>query len=315
MRIHWRDPQMSPRKWLKAIALIIVSFILFYAIAKPLVHSYFLAHPFRRVADLTPEALGAPVERVAFQATDGVELVGWFVPGEGSGATILVSHGSGANGPGTYPGVAFLNRTGYNVFVFDHRAHGQSGDKATTFGPREVRDLIGAGRYVRSRPDVDPNRIGAIGCSMGSGIVIGAAAQDQMIKAVVAESVYGSLGQVWNRFGSMGIRDTSIRWTWGPPMRWGTWLWTGENIAKFKPESLIGRISPRPVFVIHGERDNAACTVADARYLYQSAVEPKELWIVPGAGHCSAHAIVPHEYEERVTQFFDQALEEKQGAR
>jgi fermentation-respiration switch protein FrsA (DUF1100 family) len=62
------------------------------------------------------------------------------------------------------------------------------------------------------------------------------------------------------------------------------------------------------VLIIHGERDNAACTVADARQLYEAAAEPKELWIVPGAGHCSAHYFHTKEYEARVLRFFDQAL-------
>lgn len=308
MRIHWRDPGMSPRKWIKAIGLIIAPFVLFYVIARPVFQSYVIAHPRRWVAELTEQEAGKPVDRVSFQAIDGVELVGWFVPGDGEGATIVVSHGSGANGPGTYPGVAFLNRAGYNVFVFDHRAHGQSGGDSTTLGPREVGDMRGAVAYLRSRRDVDADRIGAIGCSMGSGVSIGAAAQDPAIGAVVAESVYADMRELWGRFGYTGIRNTPIHWSWGLPMRWATWLWTGQTGASFKPEALIGRISPRPTLIIHGEHDNAACTVADAHRLYQAAQEPKELWIVPGAGHCSAHSTWPQEYEERVTRFFDQAL-------
>ena len=85
-------------------------------------------------------------------------------------------------------------------------------------------------------------------------------------------------------------------------------MWTGECVAAFKPESLIARISPRPVLIIHGELDNAACTVDDARRLYRAAGDPRELWIVPGAGHCGAHAAAPQAYEERVLGFFDRAL-------
>jgi fermentation-respiration switch protein FrsA (DUF1100 family) len=116
------------------------------------------------------------------------------------------------------------------------------------------------------------------------------------------------MGELWHRFGYVGIRRTPIHWSWGLPMRWATRLWTGEDISTFRPEALIARIHPRPVFVIHGERDNAACTVADARRLYRAAGEPKELWIVSGAPHCGAHALVPHEYEARVLQFLDRAL-------
>ena len=94
-------------------------------------------------------------------------------------------------------------------------------------------------------------------------------------------------------------------------MRWATRLWTGYPVACFRPEALIGDVSPRPVLIIHGEQDNAATTVADARRLYEAAHEPKELWIVDGGGHCSSHALFPEAYETRVLWFLDRALRQQ----
>jgi fermentation-respiration switch protein FrsA (DUF1100 family) len=143
---------------------------------------------------------------------------------------------------------------------------------------------------------------------MGSAVVIGAAAAEPAIKATVAESVYADMGELWTRFGYVGIRGTSVHWSWGGLRRLATWLWTGYPVARFKPEELIGQISPRAVLIIHGAKDNAATTVSDAHRLYAAAKEPKELWIVSAAGHCSAHALFPAAYEERVLDFFDRAL-------
>jgi len=304
MRVHWHDSHMSPAKWARAVGLIVATFVGVYFIAKPLMHAYVLAHPRRWPAELTPEQAGRPVERVTLTSTDGLELAGWFVSG-GSGATVVVSHGSGANGASAYGGVAFLVRAGYNVLVFDHRAHGQSGGAFTTLGPNEVRDMLGAVAYVRGRPDVDAQRVVVMGCSMGSAVSIAAAAADPTIRAVVAEAVYADMGELWDRFAYIGIRDTPLRWRWGGPLRWATWLWTGERVATFKPEALIAHIAPRPVLIIHGARDNAACTVGDAERLFRAAHEPKELWIVPGAGHCAAHAMAGQAYEERILGFLE----------
>jgi fermentation-respiration switch protein FrsA (DUF1100 family) len=299
---------MSLRKWLKAAFVVVVPFVLMFVFGKPVLKSYQLVHPPRTIRELTAADAGKPVERVAFQASDGMQLVGWFVAGDSDGAAIAVSHGSYANGPIAYRGVAFLSEAGYHVLVFDHRGHGQSGGRLTTLGPREAQDMVGAVAYLRSRPDLDPERIGAIGCSMGSAVVIGAAALDPAIKAVVAEGVYADMAELWMRFGYVGLRGTSIDWSWGGLMRKGAWLWTGYPVDTFKPEALVAHISPRPVLIIHGEYDNGATTVADAQRLFEAAHEPKELWIVPGAGHCSAHALFPEVYEERVLTFFDQAL-------
>ena len=42
----------------------------------------------------------------------------------------------------------------------------------------------------------------------------------------------------------------------------------------------------------------------------EAAGEPKELWIVPGAGHCDAHYYAQQEYEQRVLGFLSEALAE-----
>jgi dipeptidyl aminopeptidase/acylaminoacyl peptidase len=312
MRVHWRDPNMSPRKWIKAIVLIVVSFAFCYAVGFSMLKAYVLTHPARPAIELTRESTdGSPVERVAFQASDGIEIVGWFVHGDPGGATVVSSHGSGSTGVLSYHGVAFLNRAGYNVLVFDHRGHGQSGSKFTTMGPLEVRDLLGAVTYLKTRPDVDPDRIGAMGCSMGSGVVIGAAAREPSIRAVVAEGNYADLGQVWDRFGHVGIRGTSLSWSWGPLLKLAGWVWTGEWVGQYKPVEMVGEISPRPLLFIHGEIQNSACFVDDARLLYQAAGEPKSLWIVPDSGHCAAQGVHPEAYRARVLQFFDLYLRQE----
>jgi alpha-beta hydrolase superfamily lysophospholipase len=314
MRIRWRDPEMSALKWAKALLVVGLTFLVVYLVANVVLQSYLLTHPMRWALDLTEEATGAPVERVSFQSTDGLLLAGWFVPGTGDGATIAISHGLGSNGPVSYAGYAFLHRAGYHLFVFDHRAHGQSEGRVSTQGAQEVRDMVGAVRYLQARPEVDPARIGAIGCSMGSAAVIGAAAEEPALRAVVAEAVYADLAEVWDRFGRVSVRGTSLSWSWGAPMRSVARLWVKEPIGAFRPEALIARIAPRAVMIVHGEQDNAACTVDDARRLYSAAAEPKSLWIVPGAGHCAAHASQPEAYEARVLAFFDGALA-RQGAR
>ena len=307
-RVRWRDPHMTAPKWLKAALVVVSMFVLTYVVSRPAIHSYLLTHPPRWRAELTESQAGSPVERVRFRTADGIELTGWFVAGKGNGETIVVSHGLGSSGAGSYPGYAFLNRAGYNVLAFDHRAHGHSGGRYSTLGPLEVQDMLAALSYLLGRPDVDPERIGAIGCSMGAGVVLGAAAREPALRAVVAESVYAELGQVWERFGRISIRGTSLSWSWGAPMRWAAHMWTGERPSAYAPVRLIDQISPRPLLLIHGELDHGSTTVADAQRLYAAAGEPKELWIVPDGGHCTAHALENEAYEARVTAFFARAL-------
>src|SRR4029453_13150844 len=70
-------------------------------------------------------------------------------------------------------------------------------------------------------------------------------------------------------------------------------------------KDLVGRIAPRPVFLIaapdsgHGEELN--------RGYYAAAGEPKTLWEIPESKHVGGLDARPQEYERRVVGFFDEA--------
>ena len=94
--------------------------------------------------------------------------------------------------------------------------------------------------------------------------------------------------------------------------RWGalssgfallTARWEGMHYWEKRSVDLVGRISPRPILLIAGTADHIVPPWMTER-LYQSAREPKDLWLVPGAAHGQYAAVAPVEYERRLIQFF-----------
>lgn len=69
------------------------------------------------------------------------------------------------------------------------------------------------------------------------------------------------------------------------------------------PAKVIGRISPRPVFIIHDLEDDLISSDS-GEVLYEAAGEPKDLWLIPGAEHTKGWQQVPDEYERRVLAFW-----------
>lgn len=155
----------------------------------------------------TPASVGLnEFENVSFRATDGVDIRGWFIPGAGAekgkrGPVVVFVHGWLWNRLGNISGrVPFVDRdvdflpatralhdAGYHVLLIDVSNHGESGSRTpVTYGPWETRDYIGAVNYLRSRSDVDGNRIGALGCSMGGNICIYGTPDCQPVKAILA---------------------------------------------------------------------------------------------------------------------------------
>jgi pimeloyl-ACP methyl ester carboxylesterase len=150
----------------------------------------------------TPADAGLTYEDVEFEASDGVALKGWFVPAEGVAPAVVFVHGWMWNRLGNVagqtpvpdrdvdflPAVRALHDAGFAVLLFDLRGHGESADAPgpQTYGPVEARDFVAAVDHLRSRPDVDDDRIGAIGTSAGGNVVLYGTPDAQPIKAVLA---------------------------------------------------------------------------------------------------------------------------------
>ena len=76
-----------------------------------------------------------------------------------------------------------------------------------------------------------------------------------------------------------------------------------------RPIDDIGEISPRPVLIMHGGRDELVPPDTGER-LYAAAAEPKFLWYAPDAAHVKLSTQYPAEYEARVLTFFDAVLKD-----
>jgi fermentation-respiration switch protein FrsA (DUF1100 family) len=131
-------------------------------------------------------------EDVAFEA-EGVTLRGWFYrPDEATRPvpTVVMAHGFSAVKE------MYLDRfaevfaaAGFGVLVYDNRNFGASdGEPRQEIDPwAQVRDYRHAITWVRTRPDVDPDRIGIWGSSYSGGHVLVVAAVDRRVKCVVSQ--------------------------------------------------------------------------------------------------------------------------------
>lgn len=236
------------------------------------------------------------VEDVFFTTDDGLKLRGWYFPSKNRAAVVL-GHGHGTNRAELLPEALALSAAGFGVLAFDWRAHGESEGAWVTYGFLERKDLTAALNLVSQRPDVDPKRIGALGFSRGGTVVLEVAAVDPRIRAVVVESTAVSARTGLCRdFGQGPLGCFPVTWAFALQ---------GIDVDATRAIDRICKVSPRPVFVLHGDADPAT-PVDDGRALFAAACDPKEQWIVPGVGH-GGYARVPG-YLDRITAFFTKNL-------
>ena len=91
----------------------------------------------------------------------------------------------GRNGPQKQ--TRMLARHGYGVLLFDRRGEGKSEGDPHAFGWGGEQDIKAAIAYLQHRPDVDPDRIGGIGLSVGGELMLQTAAETDDLAAVVSE--------------------------------------------------------------------------------------------------------------------------------
>jgi len=290
------------RRWLA----LPVGLLLVWFLAMPLTLAVMVTNvPPTRVGSRTPADRGVAFEDVTFTTADGVELAAWYIPSR-NGAAVVLRHGATSTKADTIDELVVLARHGYGVLATDARGHGDSGGVAMDWGWYGDVDTAAAVTYLSHRREVDANRIGAVGLSMGGEEVIGAAAADPRIRAVVAEGV-SSRGTVADD--DLVLPDHVGRW-----MNVGQ-TWIQQHVADLLTgatpprglRSAVAAVAPRPVLLIVGSDALGGEGTAGPR-LQAVAPDTVEVWEVAGASHIGGLATQPQQWETRVVGFLDRAL-------
>lgn len=174
----------------------------------------------------------------------GRRLHGWFYPARrpapedgselGPAPTIVHCHGNAFNISRHADFVDFLPAAGFNVFIFDYRSYGMS-DKGPLNRDGLIDDAGAALDYVFSRDDVDPERVGVYGLSLGGTIGLAAAAEDERVRAVCSVATFCT----WK----------SVAGDYLPLI--GPWLITPGRDAADSAAAL----GDRPLLLLHGTAD------------------------------------------------------------
>ena len=233
-------------------------------------------------------------ELITLAPSAGLTLSGWWLPPK-NGAVILLVGGLGASRETMLPEARFLSRTGYGILTLDTRAcAGVPG----TLGYAETVELDAMFDYAQRQVGVE--WVGALGFSVGGTTVLRGAAQLPELQAVVAE---GNFANLRDEITYTPSRFLSPQWQAQRLVLLMYWLRTGIPPREVSPIDTLPHIAPRPILLIHGDRELPRTRGLEQADAYPSA----ELWVVPNAGHGEYLALDPEAYAQRIISFFDAA--------
>ncbi len=289
------------RRLVKAILIPVLALLVFQWVVSPAIWAG-MATNAPRPSVPSAASLGiAGAADVTFPARDGVPLAGWYVPG-GNGSAVILMHGSHTSRLEVVAHLRMLVQAGFAVLAYDARGHGTSGGLTDTKGWTADLDVAGAFEFLGRQPGVDPNRIGALGLSIGAMNGLRAAADGIPLRAVVADgagaSTYGDIA---------AVDSQDLMW---PLALSGDWL--GVRATEFlsgvpEPSSLrsiVGSIRVPVMLIASTEPSELAHDTA-----YRDAIGANAtLWYIPDVGHVQGLAAHPAEYTARVTAFLSATL-------
>ncbi len=252
----------------------------------------------------TPDALGLTWEPASLLTEDRYRLQGWIVTPPRPRGTVALFHGIRHNREQTLTRTALLVEAGYRCVAFDHRAHGDSQGRRSSFGYHEGRDVAAVLQLIRARWPHQPHA--ALGMSMGAAALCYAAAHTRFCHAVILESVYQDIVSAWlNRL--KGRPHPPILRALTPDLvKVCEWL-LEATVDQLSPINWIADLAPAPLLLLTGT-DDAHAPPAEAERMFNRRQGPGELYLVPGAGHGNVLEVGGAPYRERLLSFLERWL-------
>lgn len=285
--------------------VVIPAFILFLglnAVALFQAHSL-VTNPLedRRPLLKDPADFGLDFETVQVNTKDNLLLNGWYIKPDNA-SLIIMQHGYKRDRSELLQEAAMLAEAGYGVLITSVRAHDVNPGEEISFGLKEMNDLDAWVQYARTIPNIDQDKIGMLGNSLGASMAIQYSANHEVIRAVVAHSAFSSM---------QNTIETSVRhftglppFPFAPLIQFWAELILGISIDDIDATQWISNISPRPVFLIHS-LDDDVISPQSGNLLFDAALDPRQIWLESGIGHANFDTEQPDEFEKQVVGFFN----------
>lgn len=261
---------------------------------------YAILQPKRVQAVNSLETNNVPYSNIELITKDSVQLKGYYVKSnqDTTYASLILIHGIGGCKQHFTDLAIDLSNNGFDSWVFDNRAHGESGGQFSTYGYKEKEDISLIIDEIKRN---SKSKIGVWGNSLGGAIAIQAIENDKRIDFGIIESTFTDLNQI--------VYDYQKRFTCNIGLKWmcDLTLSKAETITDFKASAVKPIESVRnitqPMLISHGNKDKNI-KYEYGKNLYENLASKDKTFIeVNNAGHYNMYKVGGKDYKTKLFNF------------
>jgi pimeloyl-ACP methyl ester carboxylesterase len=299
---------LGPTHWLyqrRALLLVLLEILLATFVLGPYAYVVVNTRPDQHpVCCETPLDYGAArYEDVQIRTADGITLTGWYAPPQDApGPVIVLLHGARSDRRGVAWHARQLIEAGYGVLLYDQRALGESTGDRVSFGWFDGPDLLAWLDDLAARPEVDPERIGAVGLSGGGHIALNAVyLAPERMSALWLDGIQAQRMEDFPAAENVGERFATV-------INALILKWAEIHLGRPAPPSFVHILTeldgPRPrMMIVAGGLDDFERRVSQK---FAGVVgENAQVWLIEEAWHVGGPSVAPDEYRQRMLDFFD----------
>lgn len=257
---------------------------------------------------LNPSDVGLKFSDMKIITNDDLQLNGWYVGADDSMAnTILIFHDLNESKILYIDHLKQFHDRGFNVCVFDLRAHGNSGGNEFTPGLPALNDAVQMIDSLMAKKNT--RHLVLMGVGVGAAIALQTAIYDSLCEGLILQSPFNSYENYIDRY---------ARSKWGIMYR----IWfpvlkrRAEELLQYPLKELdlteITKYTNIPTLFIIGSDDEKVYTSETLQVYDASVTEKKELFLVRNAGHQNIAKAGGEIYYNRITAFLNSTLPKKQ---
>ncbi len=306
-----RYPESALGKSLQRIVPVVL-FMILAVLALAGFATYRIVSPGRLAETIDPSSfLLRNFQSLPFTGSGGQTLEGWFIPSVRGAPVVFLCHGYRSNRSELLTLASTFQENGYNLFLFDFRAHGSSPSSFCSLGIRETEDLTSAIQMMMARADVDGNRAGLWGVGLGAYVALSAAVSSDKVRALAVDMPFASTSDFIEMQASAALGvDTFV---FNKLARFGFFLVNLPKTSTSRAALLqsLSALENRDTLFITSEETPSL--ESQTLSLFNHAPQPKELLRMKRSKTSILYDVDRKNYENAIVDFFKKHLPVRGG--